>query len=131
MSSVSMTSKGAAMCCPERLPGRRVDRLPSGMIRVAAGQSMIRDPSESGQKPAPRSRRKWLVAAFGLLLLGGACVATGGPGPDAATVAPPPDPGTGTSPPFSAAAFIPPHGAPLPLRQLLPKGQPQAVIPAV
>ena len=92
---------------------------------------MIRDPSESGQKPAPRSRRKWLAAAFGLLLLGGACVATGGPGPDVASVAPPLPASATTSPRFTDGAFIAHDGAQLPLRKWLPKGQPRAVILAL
>ena len=92
---------------------------------------MIRDPSESGQKPAPRSRRKWLATALGLLLLGGACVATGGPGPDIANVAPPRPAIATTSPRFTDAVVIAPDGTQLPLRKWLPKGQPKAVILAL
>ena len=92
---------------------------------------MIRDPSDSGQKPAPRSRRKWLVAAFGLLLLGGACVATGGPGPDVASIAPPRPPIATTSPRFADAAFIAPDGTQLPLRKWLPRARVSAVILAL
>src|SRR6266487_195279 len=92
---------------------------------------MIRDPSDSDQKPAPRSRRKWMVAGFGLLLLGAACVATGGPGPDVASIAPPRPAIATTSPRFTDAAFIAPDGAQLPLRKWLPKGQPKAVVLAL
>src|SRR5260221_6364189 len=127
-----MTSKGVAMCRPQLPPGPAVDRLPRAMIRVAAAQSMTRDRSHSEQKPAPRRRHRWLVAGFGLLLLGGAGVAAGGPGPDLASVTPPaPRTEASFAPRFTDGAFIPPDGTQLPLRKWLPKGQPKAVILAL
>jgi alpha-beta hydrolase superfamily lysophospholipase len=93
---------------------------------------MTSDPSESGHRPAPQGRRKWLVAAFGLLLLGGACVATGGPGPEFASIAPAPAPVEAAGPAwFAETAFIAADGAQLPLRKWLPKGPPKAVILAL
>jgi acylglycerol lipase len=93
---------------------------------------MIRDPSESGRPPAPQGRRKWLVAAFALLLLGGACVATGGPGPDFGGIAPARAPVATAGPArFTETAFIAADGAQLPLRKWLPKGPPKAVILAL
>jgi acylglycerol lipase len=93
---------------------------------------MTCDRSHSEQKPAPRRRHRWLVSGFGLLLLGGACVAAGGPGPDLASVTPPaPRTEASFAPRFTDSAFIPPDGTQLPLRKWLPKGQPKAVILAL
>jgi alpha-beta hydrolase superfamily lysophospholipase len=93
---------------------------------------MIRDSSGSVRKLLPRSRRKWLAAAFGLMLLGGACVAVGGPGPEVAGLATPPAAAAApASARFTETSFITADGAKLPLRHWLPKGRPKAVILAL
>ncbi len=93
---------------------------------------MTSNPSDAGHGPAPWRRRKWLGAAFCLLLLGGACVAAGGPGPELASVAPPLAPAeAGIGPRFTEDAFITADGARLPLRKWLPQGRPKAVILAL
>ncbi|HEX6442951.1 MAG TPA: alpha/beta hydrolase [Stellaceae bacterium] len=92
---------------------------------------MSSDSPESDPKPAPR-RRNWLLGAVGLLLLGGACVAAGGPGPEFASIAAPRTAIEGfAAPQFTESAFIVADGAQLPLRKWLPNGAPKAVILAL
>jgi alpha-beta hydrolase superfamily lysophospholipase len=93
---------------------------------------MIRELPESDPKPAGRRRRKWLLGALGMLLLGGACVAAGGPGPEFANVTPRRAAIEAvTAPRFTENAFIAGDGAQLPLRKWLPHGPPKAVILAL
>ena len=93
---------------------------------------MIRDPSDWSLRPAPRRRGKWLAAACGLLLLGGACVGAGGPGTEAGGAAPAQTAAEAVAAPhFTGDAFVTGDGARLPLRKWLPKGQPKAVILAL
>ena len=93
---------------------------------------MSSDSPESDPKPAPRRRRNWLLGAVGLLLLGGACVAAGGPGPEFASIAAPGTTIEGiVAPRFTETAFTAADGAQLPLRKWLPNGAPKAVILAL
>ena len=93
---------------------------------------MIRELPESDRKPTARGCRKWLLGALGLLLLGGACVAAGGPGPEFASVAAPRAAVEAATPPhFTESVFIAADGAQLPLRKWLPNGPPRAVILAL
>jgi acylglycerol lipase len=93
---------------------------------------MTRELPENDRKPAARRRRKWLLGAFGVLLLGGACVGAGGPGPEfASTAAPRAVVEAVTAPHFTETAFIAADGAQLPLRKWLPRGVPKAVILAL
>src|SRR5579863_10345453 len=103
------------------------------MIRVAAGQSMIRSPVVSGRKTAPRRRRSWQAALLAPLLLLAACGPAADTGIRFAGPAPsrPLPEAAGAAARFTDSEFIADDGARLPLRKWVPQGRVTAVILAL
>src|SRR5579863_3623309 len=101
------------------------------MIRVAAGQSMIRSPAAVGRDAARRRRRSWRTAISALLLLA-ACAPAADTEIRFAT-AEPANPAAAASVParFTDREFIADDGTRLPLRKWLPPDGVKAIILAL